>query len=118
MNLAGRDVLPIKFDYPFYLSRKLALDEAQQRRANQQSIRFDTYDGKTVVAVTGSYYAAYSTTKMNAGQRARSTFLNVVLPILQAVVPYFQSNQHVQGYAVEISHHILGKTMGVSNGAS
>ncbi|MGA2404619.1 MAG: hypothetical protein ABSG91_23425, partial [Syntrophobacteraceae bacterium] len=29
-------------------------------------------------------------------------------------VPRFQNNQHVQGFAVEISHHIMGKVMGVS----
>jgi hypothetical protein len=114
LKLAGRDILAIKFDYPFYLSRKLDLDQLQQQHADQQSIRFDTYSGKSVIAVTGNYYAAYSTNKMTAEQRARSTFLNVVQPIVQAVAPHFQRNQHVQGYAVEISHHILGKTMGVS----
>ena len=52
--------------------------------------------------------------KINPEQRARSTFLNVVMPVLKAAVPHFQSNQHVQGYAIEISHHIVGKVMGVS----
>jgi len=114
LRLAGQDILAIQFDYPFYLSRKLDLDQAQQLRADQHSIRFDRYNGKTVVAITGNYYAAYSAEKLNPEQRARSTFLNVVMPVLQAAVPRFQSNQHVQGYAVEISHHIMGKVMGVS----
>ena len=86
----------------------------QQLRADQRSLRFDNYSGKTVIAITGNYYAAYSARKINPGQRARSTFLNVVMPILKAAVPRFQNNQHVQGYAVEISHHIMGKVMGVS----
>ena len=114
LRLAGQDILATQFDYPFYLSRKLDLDQAQQLRADQHSIRFDSYNGKTVVAITGNYYAAYSAEKINPEQRARSTFLNVVMPLLQAAVPRFQSNQHVQGYAVEISHHIMGKAMGVS----
>ena len=114
LRLAGQDILATQFDYPFYLSRKLDLDQAQQLHADQHSIRFDTYNGKTVLAITGNYYAAYSAEKINPDQRARSTFLNVVMPILRAVVPRFQNNQHVQGYAVEISHHILGKVMGVS----
>lgn len=114
LELAGQDILATQFDYPFYLSRKLDLDQAQQLQADQHSIRFDSYNGKTVVAITGNYYAAYSAEKINPEQRARSTFLNVVMPVLQAAVPRFQSNQHVQGYAVEISHHIMGKVMGVS----
>jgi len=114
LSRAGQDILATQFDYPFYLSRKLDLDQPQQQIADQSSIRFDTYSGKTVLAITGNYYAAYSAQKINAEQRARSTFLNVVMPILKAVVPRFQNNQHVQGYAVEISHHIMGKVMGVS----
>jgi len=114
LRLTGQDILATQFDYPFFLSRKLDLDQAQQLHADQHSIRFDTYNGRTVIAITGNYYAAYSAEKINADQRARSTFLDVVLPVLKAVVPHFQSNQHVQGYAVEISHHILGKVMGVS----
>jgi hypothetical protein len=114
LRLAGQDILANQFDYPFYLSRKLDLDQAQQLHADQHSIRFDSYNGRTVIAITGNYYAAYSAEKINSNQRARSTFLNVVMPVLKDVVPRFQSNQHVQGYAVEISHHIVGKVMGVS----
>jgi hypothetical protein len=114
LRQAGADILSTHFDYPFYLSRKLDLDQARQQVADQSSIRFDTYRGKTVLAITGNYYAAYSTQKINAEQRARSTFLNVALPILKAAVPRFQNNPQVQGYAVEISHHIMGKVMGVS----
>ncbi|MGA2979398.1 MAG: hypothetical protein ABSD76_07390 [Terriglobales bacterium] len=114
LTRAGEDILANQFDYPFYLSRKLDLDQAQQQVADQSSIRFDSYSGKTVIAITGNYYAAYSAQKLSAGQRARSTFLNVVMPILKAAVPRFQNNQHVQGFALEISHHIMGKVMGVS----
>ena len=114
MSLTGQDILATKFDYPFYLSRKLDLDQAQQLRADQHSIRFDSYNGKTVLAITGNYYAAYSAEKVSPDERARSTFLNAVMPILKAAVPRFQSNLHVQGYALEISHHIMGKVMGVS----
>src|SRR6202049_3765727 len=114
LRLTGQDILANQFDYPFYLSRKLDLDQTQQLQADQHSIRFDSYNGKTVLAIAGNYYAAYSAEKINPDERARKTFLNVVMPVLKAAVPRFQSNQHVQGYAVEISHHIMGKVMGVS----
>jgi hypothetical protein len=114
LSRVGEDILATQFEYPFYLSRKLDLDQAQQQLADQSSIRFDSYKGQTVLAITGNYYAAYSAQKISPGQRARSTFLNVVMPILKAAVPRFQNNQHVQGFAVEVSHHIMGKVMGVS----
>ncbi len=60
LSRAAEDILASHFDYPFYLSRKLDLDQAQQQIADQSSIRFDTYNGKTVLAITGNYYAAYS----------------------------------------------------------
>jgi len=96
-------------EYPFYFSRKLDIDEQQQKNSDQRSIRFDQYNGKTVLAVTGNYYAAYSAQRMDKDQRARATFLRVVEPILKLAVPKFRDNENVQGYAFEVSHHILGQ---------
>src|ERR1700730_1958089 len=112
LKVVGQDIQALQMEYRFYLSRKLDLDVSQQQHADQRSIRFDRYNGQTVVAVTGNYYAAYPE-KIAADQRARSTFLNVVIPILKSEVPRFQANQQVQGYALEISHHVRGQVMGV-----
>ena len=112
LRVVGQDIQALPLKYHFYLNRKLDLDESQQQNADQSSIRFDRYNGKTVLAVTGNYYAAYPE-KVAADQRARSTFLNVVMPILKSEVPRFQGNHEVQGYALEISHHVLGNVMGV-----
>jgi hypothetical protein len=112
LQVVGQDIQTLPLKYRFYLSRKLDLDESEQQHADQRSIRFDRYDGQTVLAVTGNYYAAYPE-KIAADQRARSTFLNVVMPILRSEVPRFQTNHLVQGYALEISHHVLGNVMGV-----
>src|SRR6202158_3375349 len=112
VKVVGQDIQALPLKYHFYLNRKLDLDESQQQQADRRSIRFERYNGQTVLAVTGNYYAAYSE-KIGADQRARSTFLSVVMPILKSEVPRFQANQQVQGYALEISHHVLGKVMGV-----
>lgn len=114
LKLVGQEIATSSFDFPFYLSRKLDIDEKQQQTSDQRSIRFDHYNGKTVLAITGNYYAAYSAEKMNNEQRARETFLHVVMPILKIAVPTFQNNRAVQGYALEISHHVLGKVLNVS----
>ncbi len=113
LKLAGKAILGIKTEYPFFLSRKLDMELEAQRTSDQRGIQFNIYNGQTVLAVTGNYYAAYASDKMNSDRRARETYLNIVFPILQAVVPPFQSNKNVQGFAVEVSHHVLGKVMDV-----
>lgn len=110
----GAEVIKLPTDYPFFLSRKLDLEESKQKWADQRSIQFDRYKDKTVLKITGNYFAAYSIDKMNADLRARQTFLEIVLPILQLAVNHFQKNADVQAYAFEISHHVLGKVNGVA----
>ncbi len=114
LKTVGDDILATHFDYPFYLSRALDIDEPLQQKADQRSLRFDRYGGKVVLAISGNYYAAYSTEKIHEEQRARTTFLEVVMPILKDAVPRFQANRDIKGYAVEVSHHITGKVMGVT----
>ena len=113
LKQVGQNIAACHFSYPFYFSRKLDVDERQQQRIDQHSIRFERFDGAIVIAISGNYYGAYSALKFNEETRARETFLNVVLPILKATVPVFQNNPRVQGYAVEISHHVFGRTMGM-----
>ena len=113
LKTAGQNIAGYPFNFPFYLSRKLDIDEKQQKRTDQHSIRFEHYNGATVIAISGNYYGAYAAEKFNEEQRARQTFLDVVVPILKAVVPALQGNAAVQGYAIEVSHHVVSKTMGM-----
>lgn len=113
LKQVGQNIAAHHFNYPFYFSRKLDVDEHQQQRMDQHSIRFERFDGATVLAIGGNYYGAYSAVKFNEEMRARETFLNVVVPIFKAAVPVFQSDSRVQGYAVEVSHHVFGRTMGM-----
>ena len=102
-----------KFSYPFYFSRTLDVDEAQQKQLDQRSIRFDKFGGKTVLEITGNYYAAYSGQAMSKNQRARKTFEDVMLPIFKTTVPVFQSELLVEAFALEVSHHVRKEVMGV-----
>ena len=113
LKTVGQNIVGHQFNFPFYLSRKLDIDERIQKRTDQHSIRFEHYNGATVIAISGNYYGAYSSEKFNEEQRARQTFQDVVVPILKAVVPTFEDNTAVQGYAVEVSHHVVSKTMGM-----
>ena len=118
LKATGEEITRLAFEYPFYLSKKLDLDEQQQKGADQRAIRFDRYSGKIVLAITGNYYAAYSTTQLSKDQRAHKTFFAVVDPILRVTVPKFQTNASVQGYAFEVSHHMVGKVIGRVDGAA
>jgi hypothetical protein len=113
LKAVGQDIANYPFNFSFYFSRKLDIDEKLQKRSDQHSIRFEHYNGATVLAISGNYYGAYAADKFNEEQRARQTFLDVVVPILKAVVPRFQGNAALQGYAIEVSHHVIGKTMGM-----
>ncbi len=114
LKQVGAEILKLPTDYPFYLSRKLDLEEGKQKWADQRSIQFDHYRDKIVLKITGNYFVAYSAEKMNSDQRARQTFLQIVLPILQIAVPPFEKNSSFQAYAFEMSHHVIGKVGGVA----
>jgi hypothetical protein len=102
-----------QFPYNFYLSRVMDLDEKQQIRADQRSIRFEKFNSQMVLAITGNYYAAYSDSLMDKGKRVQKTFDDVVMPILQAAVPRLASDDGFVAFAIEVSHHVRRRVMGV-----
>ena len=102
-----------KFPYPFYFSRVLDVDEVKQRQLDQRSIAFAKFENQTVLQITGNYYVSYAAPAMDANARARRTFFDVMLPLLQAAVPQFPADQDFQAFALEISHHIRGKVSGI-----
>jgi hypothetical protein len=110
----GAEIQAHIFPYPFYFSRVLDLELPQQERADQRSLRFDNYGGMTVVELTGNYFGAYSVELVSKSHRALRTFQDVMFPILAIAVPAFQNDPEVEGFAMEISHHIRGKAMGMN----
>jgi hypothetical protein len=113
LQAVGAEIQGHIFPYPFYFSRVLDLELAQQERADQRSLRFDNYGGMTVVELTGNYFGSYSTELVNKSHRALRTFQDVMLPILEIAVPALKDNPDVEGFAMEISHHVRGKAMGM-----
>jgi hypothetical protein len=103
-----------QFPYRFYFSRTLDLNEDQQKTRDQRSIQFAKYGHQTVVQITGNYFAAYSDELMKREERARRTFEDVMLPMLRAEVSQLSDEPKMQGFALEISHHVRKKVLGVS----
>jgi len=104
-----------QFPYPFYFSRVLDIDLDKQKQQDQRSIRFDTREGQTVLEITGNYYASYSAERMDSYERLKRTFNDVLMPILQAAVPHFPDDTVFAAFAIEVSHHVRQKLMGISS---
>ena len=114
LTLVGQNIKAHRFDHDFYCTRKLDIDEGKQKRSDQHSIRFEQFQGETVLAISGNYYGAYAAGRFNQEERARRTFFSVVVPLAKASVPVFATNESVQGFAFEVSHHVIGTLMGDS----
>jgi hypothetical protein len=113
LNAIGAELQAHKFPYSFYFSRQLDIDEKQQQKLDQQSIRFDKYNGKLMLEITGNYYAAYSDRLMDAHARMKKTYEDVVLPILKATVQKFPPDDSFAGFAVEVSYHVRKRIAGI-----
>jgi len=109
----GGEIQRYKFPYPFYLSRVLDVDLAKMKDVDQRSIRFDSYKGETVLEITGNYYASYNAETMSSEQRLKTTFEEVIVPILKIEVPHFPDDSEFASFAIEVSHHVREKIMGV-----
>lgn len=109
----GTSLTKHTFPYPFYLSRKLDIDQAVQQQIDQRSIRFEKYNGQAALEITGNYYASYAADRVDADHRVRQTYVDVVLPILQTAVPPLEKETEIEAFAIEVSHHVRKKVMGV-----
>jgi len=114
LKAAAVDISSHEYPYRFFLSRTLDITEQQEQVTDQRSIRFSDFQGRTVLQVTGNYFAAYSDRYMNQNERVKRTYLDVVLPILRATAPRLQNEAQLTGFAIEISHHVRKQVIGVA----
>ena len=90
------------------------MGERTQKHLDQRSLRFATLNGETVLEVTGNYYAVYPPERMDANERIRRTFEDVLLPILKVMISKFPTPYApVRGYVLEVSHRVWGRVLGV-----
>jgi hypothetical protein len=102
-----------QFPYRFYFSRKLDVPEEQERLVDQRSIQFAKFRNEVVLQITGNYFASYSSELMKKEDRARQTMNDVMVPLLKAASA-MAGEQSIQSFALEISHHVRIKSLGVS----
>jgi hypothetical protein len=117
LKLVPKAAAAHNFPYHFYFSRKLDLEEKDQKQSDQRSVQFDRYQGQVVVKVTGNYFVSYSAGLVKPEERARRTYEGVILPLLEAAVHAFEKTDEPHAFAFEISHHVRRKVLGVSTEA-
>ena len=114
LKAAAVDITSHQYPFRFYLSLKLDLAEQQEQLNDQRSIRFSNFQGRTVLQVTGNYFAAYSDESMNLSDRVTQTYLDVMLPILRAIASRLGGEPELNAFAIEVAHHVRKKVLGVA----
>jgi hypothetical protein len=113
LKIAAVDITAHNYPYKFYLSRTLDVTEKQELQTDQRSIRFAQFQGRTVLQVTGNYFAAYSDQSKDRKQRFQRTYFDVMLPIVRATAPVLSDEPEVSALAIEVSHHVRKLVMGM-----
>ena len=105
----NQEIAKTKFPFPFYLSRYVGLDPAQQAEADSRGLEFVRFQDRVILKVTGNYNAAYDTLRLTQNERAAATFRTVVIPILNLMTSALPEDLTCDGIGFEISHHTRTK---------
>ena len=105
LKALNQSIARTKFPFPFYLSRYVGLDPAQQAEADSRGLEFVHFQDRVILKVTGNYNAAYDTTRLTQNERAAGTFRTIVLPILDLLTGALPQDMACDGIGFEISHH-------------
>lgn len=101
----NQEIARTKFPFPFYLSRYVGIDPAQQAEADSRGLEFVRFQDRAILKITGNYNAAYDTLRLTQNERAATTFRTVVLPILNLMTAALPEDLSCDGIGFEISHH-------------
>src|SRR5712691_10752291 len=105
LKALNQSISKTKFRFPFYLSRYVGLDPAQQAEADSRGLEFVRFQDRVILKLTGNYNAAYDTNRMTQNERAANTFRTVVLPILALTTTTLPQDIACDGIGFEISYH-------------
>ena len=99
-----------KFPFPFYLSRFVGLDPAQQVGADSRGLEFVRFQDHVLLKISGNYGAAYDAARLTQNERAADTFRTVVLPVLNLVTSALPEDITCDGIGFEIAYHTRART--------
>jgi len=101
----NQSIARTKLPFPFYLSRFVGLDPAQQAESDSRGLEFVRFQDRVILKVTGNYNAAYDTNRMTQNERAAGTFRTVILPVLDLATAALPHDVACDGIGFEISYH-------------
>jgi len=110
LKALNQSITKLKFSFPFYLSRFVGLDPAQQAGADSRGLEFVRFQDRVLLKITGNYDAAYDTARQTENERAADTFRTVVLPILNLVTSVLPEDIACDGVGFEIAHHTRARS--------
>jgi len=105
LKALNQSIAKTKFPFPFYLSRYVGIDPAQQAETDSRGLEFVRFQDRAILKITGNYNAAYDAARLTQNERAAGTFRAVVLPILNLAVAALPPDLACDGIGFEISHH-------------
>src|SRR6266702_4858863 len=105
LKALNQSIAKTKFPFPFYLSRYVGLDPAQQAEADSRGLEFVRFQDRVILKITGNYNAAYDAARLTQNERAANTFRAVVLPILNLAAAALPPDLPCDGIGFEISYH-------------
>ena len=105
LKALNQSISKTKFPFPFYLSRYVGLDPAQQAEADSRGLEFVRFQDRVILKITGNYNDAYDANRMTQNERAANTFRTVVLPILALTTTTLPQDIACDGIGFEISYH-------------
>ena len=105
LKTLNQAIAKTKFPFPFYLSRYVGLEPAQQAESDSRGLEFVRFQDRVILKITGNYNAAYDAARLTQNERAANTFRAVVLPILNLAAAVLPPDLPCDGIGFEISHH-------------
>ncbi len=105
----NHDISQTKFPFPFTLSRYIGLDPKNPLAADRRGLEFVIFHGRSILKVSGNYYAAFNPALLTENQRANRALDEVVVPILRLLPRYFAEPLSFDGFGFEVSYHVRAK---------
>jgi hypothetical protein len=106
LKAINQEIARTNFPFPFYLSRAVGLDPAQQVEADTRGLEFRRFHDRVILKTTGNYNAAYDSKQLTRNERAARTFRDVFLPILQAITRNLPPDADCDAVGIEVAYHV------------
>jgi len=93
-----------KFAFPFRLARYLNAKPGQREASDSSGLEFVSFQGLTVLKISGSYGATFNVGQLSRNQRAGRAFQEAVVPILRLIAQQMPNTSDFDCIGLEITY--------------